>query len=459
MNNEFWNFNRINKNNIALIDESEHQITYEQLNDAIDQFILELPSFKSLIFLKVKNTYKSIVGYLACLRGGHPFLLIDSKIESSLLAQLIDIYEPNCLIEELTLTGLNKVRKIFHTDLAMLLSTSGSTGTPKLVRLSTQNIISNTLSIVEYLAISERDCAITMLPMNYSFGMSIINTHLCAGARIVLNDCHLFDQKFWERVKTYHVTTLTGVPFSYQLLKRLDYSRFDTSSVRYLTQAGGKLDVDTLRYFSEKCAALGQKFIVMYGQTEASPRISYVPAKKLSSKIGSIGIAVPNGRLFLNDSYDVEITTPFVEGQLTYSGPNVMLGYAENCLDLQKGNTQQNVLSTGDIGYFDDDQFFYITGRIKRFIKLFGLRISLDAIDNWLLKNEIQGIAVGKDDLLVICYELGAEKQATEARKKIACIFQINISHINTVIIDKIPRINGGKVDYKTLNSLAIDKS
>ena len=457
MNNKFWYFNHIDKKSTALINELDEPVTYQQLDDAIENFIERLPNYQILVFLKVQNTYKSIVGYLACLRSKNPFLLIDSKIENSFLTQLIETYSPNYLLEELTLKKLKEDKKTLHPDLAMLLSTSGSTGTPKLVRLSYENITSNTQSIVEYLGIRETDYTITTLPMSYSYGLSIINTHLHAGASIVIDGHNFFEQKFWDKVKRHNVVTMAGVPFSYQLLKKLNYSRFDTSSIRYLTQAGGKLDTATLRYFHQECETLKQQFIVMYGQTEASPRMSYVPANMAVEKLNSIGIAIPNGRLFLNDSDGTEITTPFVEGELTYIGPNVMLGYAENALDLQKGDQQNSLLATGDIGYFDEDSFFYITGRTKRFIKLFGLRISLDEIDSWLAKNNIKAVTVGKDDLLTICHELATQKLANETRKKTAKTFKINISCINVIIIDKVPRINGGKVDYKKLNSLAFN--
>ena len=454
MNNRFWCFEDIDKERIALINELNEPVTYQQLDDAIEIFIKALPKYQVLVFLKVKNTYKSIVGYLACLRSNNPFLLIDSKIEEALLLDLIDTYSPSYLLEELNLKQLNEGGYAFHSDVAMLLSTSGSTGTPKLVKLSYENITSNTRAIVEYLGIRENDCMITTLPMSYSYGLSLINTHLHVGGCIVINEYSFFEPKFWDKIKTYNVATLAGVPFSYQMLKRLDYSRFDTSSIRYLTQAGGKLDATTLCYFYQQCEALGQQFIVMYGQTEASPRISYLPAEVGKDKLNSIGVAIPNGRLFLTDSEGIEINTPFIEGELTYTGPNVMLGYAKGSIDLQTGDEQNGLLATGDLGYFDEDGFFYITGRTKRFIKLFGLRISLDRIDSWLLKHNIKAMTVGRDDLLVICYESTTEKLANETRKKVASTFKISIKSIKVVFIDEVPRINAGKVDYKRLNSL-----
>ena len=457
MNNEFWSFSHVNKNNIAFINEHSEPITYQQLNNAIENFIEKLPKHRILVFLKVQNSYNSVVAYLACLRSENPFLLIDSKIDNNLLTNLIASYSPNYLIDDLNLKLLSQKEIKLHPNLAMMLSTSGTTGTPKLVRLSRNNLLSNTGAIVQYLGIKESDCAITTLPMSYSYGLSIINTHLYAGACIVINENTFFEPIFWEKVNRYNVVTISGVPFSFQLLKKLDYSRFDTSSIRYLTQAGGKLDHETLRYFHQKCVTIGQEFIVMYGQTEASPRMSYVPANRLVDKIGSIGIAVPDGRLFINDKDGGEITTPFVEGEIVYTGENVMLGYAENSLDLQKGDAQNSLLHTGDLGHFDEDGFFYVTGRMRRFIKLYGLRISLDAIDNWLLQNKIKAITVGKDDLLVICQESTTPLLANKTRQKVARSFKINIHSIKVIIIDEVPRVNGGKVNYKQLNDVAFN--
>lgn len=452
---KFWFFNHIEQSNIALVTENGELVSYKKLQSDIDLFSKKLPSHRSLVFLRVQNTYLSIIAYLACLQNNHPFLPIDSQIDSILLTSLLELYQPNLIIHDGKIKQYSECRYELHSDLAMLLSTSGTTGSPKLVRLSHQNLICNTSDIIEYLQITSEDSVITTLPLSYSYGISIVNTHLGAGSKIVLNDFGIISREFWNKVETHKVSTFAGVPFTFQMLKKLKYKRFNTSNIRYLTQAGGKLDEDTLRYFNNECTDLGQNFIVMYGQTEASPRISFVPPKMLKNKMGSIGIAIPNGKIELRDSNYNVITEANSEGELIYIGNNVMMGYAEKTSELSLGDTHGNILYTGDLGYYDNDHYFYITGRAKRFIKLFGLRISLDAIDNWFSNNNIDAVCSGNDDNLIVCHE---DEQIDEIKIKnnLATRFKLNVNVIKFIYIKEIPRKNGGKINFQALNKLVI---
>ncbi|EGQ9325605.1 AMP-binding protein [Vibrio cholerae] len=452
MINEFWDFDGRDEGAIALITESLESVSYEQLESDIISFSKRLPQTRSLVFLSVGNDYNSVVSYLACLKKGYPFLILDIDLDESLKELLFEQYQPNLHIESGNIKVLNEDKHTLHTDLAMMMSTSGTTGSPKLVRLSRDNLSSNARSIQEYLNITPSDVAITTLPMSYSYGLSVINSHLASGACIVLNNDGILTREFWNKVSVYKVSTFSGVPFTFQMLKKLNYQRFKTDSIRYMTQAGGKLDSSTLEYFSGVCGDLNQEFIVMYGQTEASPRISYVPAEQLTNKIGSIGVPIPGGRLEVHVD-KVPTTKSFTEGEIVYFGDNVMMGYARCIDDLALGDTQGKSLCTGDIGYFDDDGYFYITGRAKRFIKLFGLRISLDQIDNWLAKKGLEAVSSGNDDGLVVFYV--KEPIAIDAIKlEIATEFKLNSNFIDFREIDEIPRKNGGKIDFKKINQL-----
>lgn len=446
MINEFWNFDGIDAGAIALVTENLEAVSYEQLESDVISFSKRLPQARSLVFLSVGNDYNSVVTYLACLKKGYPFLILDIDLDESLKEPLFEQYQPNLHIESGNIKVLNEDTYTFHKDLAMMMSTSGTTGSPKLVRLSRDNLSSNASSIQEYLNIPPSDVAITTLPMSYSYGLSVINSHLASGACIVLNNDGVLTREFWNKVATYKVSTFSGVPFTFQMLKKLNYQRFKTDSIRYLTQAGGKLDDSTLEYFSRVCGDLNQDFIVMYGQTEASPRISYVPAKQLANKIGSIGVPIPGGRLEVQVD-KVVTTSSFTEGEIIYSGDNVMMGYAECIDDLALGDTQGKLLCTGDIGYF------YITGRAKRFIKLFGLRISLDEIDNWLAKKGLESVSSGNDDGLVVLY-VKESIIIDEIKLELATEFKLNANFITFQEVDEIPRKNGGKVDFKKINQL-----
>lgn len=445
----FWQIN--DSNRIAIIDEEHRKISYSQLAFDIEKNIKLLPRSRSLVLLKASNTYKSLVNYLSCLNTNNPMIIVDRDLDSKLIHNLQKHYKVNLILDEHECINIEDLLHLSDKSLALMLSTSGTTGDPKLVRLSYKNISENSISISEYLNIKPSDIAITTLPMSYSYGLSVINSHLQKQACIVLNSEPIISKKFWTSIGDYNVTTFSGVPFTFEILKRLKYEKLNNSSINYLTQAGGKLNKDTLEYFFRLCKKLGQEFIVMYGQTEASPRISYLPFEDLDTKMGSIGIPIPNGALSISDSEGRDINKPFTEGEISYKGPNVMLGYATSTDDLSLGDTQNGILRTGDIGYFDPDNYFFITGRVKRFIKLFGLRVNLDSIDEWLTMNNYDAVSMGDDEHLKIYISRDQEKDKGNMLNQISSLFKINQKYISTVVVDDLPRNKSGKVKYKEL--------
>ncbi|MBY7995833.1 AMP-binding protein [Vibrio fluvialis] len=436
---------------IAIVDENNNHVSYGELARDVSSFASQFKAHKKLVFLLCANQYQTVVSYLACLDSQCPVLLLDSKIEDELLNVLLDTYNPNVIINA---TGeiviRHEVQLDIADDIALLMTTSGTTGSPKLVKLSEDNLKSNALAISEYLAITRDDCAITSLPFSYSYGLSVINSYLASTAKIVLTDDSLLSKDFWNKIKEHKVTSFAGVPYTFEMLKKLKYARFDTSSIRYVTQAGGRLDTETKRYMLSECLSKGQEFVVMYGQTEASPRISYVPFSKLENKIDSIGVAVPNGELFLLDSDGQYIECAGIEGEIFYRGPNVMLGYASNQQELASVEGAPTQLATGDLGYFDKDGFFYITGRTKRFIKIFGLRIGLDELEHWLRSSGYHAISTGEDNLLLVFTDdSGVDLDAL--KKVVSQKFGININYIKALFVDSYPRFSSGKINYKAL--------
>jgi acyl-CoA synthetase (AMP-forming)/AMP-acid ligase II len=363
---------------------------------------------------------------------------------------LLRLYQPNLIIEDLQINELSKNEIDLHPDLALLMPTSGSTGSPKFVQLSHANLIENAKSIIKYLKITSNDTAITSLPMYYSYGLSVINSHLFAGASIVLNNKSIISREFWNAIKDNAVTTFSGVPYTYQILKRLKYARFDTHSIKYLTQAGGALDIDTAKYFVSECSQRDQKFFIMYGQTEATARISYLPPHQFDNKPGSIGIPIPSGKITLHDKKGGVIKKPHSEGELVYHGKNVMLGYAQSQADLVKGDVQKSVLKTGDLGYFDEDRYFYITGRKKRFIKITGSRISLNEIERYLNKKDYTVIAGGQDDTLELAIS-GNQEMMSDIKAIVSTAFKINVNNIRSFCVNTFPRTSVGKIDYQKL--------
>jgi acyl-coenzyme A synthetase/AMP-(fatty) acid ligase len=335
-----------------------------------------------------------------------------------------------------------------NPDLALMLSTSGSTGSPKFVRQSYKNISGNTRSIVEYLNILGSDRAITTLPMSYTYGLSIINTHLYAGAALILTNRTLMEREFWNALKGYEATTFGGVPYTYEMLKKLRFGRMELPSLRYLTQAGGKLAPEICAEFMDICSGRGGKFIVMYGQTEATARMSYLPWERAPSKPGSIGVAIPGGKFSLKGDDGRVIKEPGVIGELIYRGDNVALGYAENRYELALGDEWGGVLETGDMAYFDDDGFYYVVGRKKRFLKIFGNRVNLDEVERLLKKSGEDCACGGADDSLRI---YTTADDAVALKQYVMRHTDINPAGFSVVKIAEIPKNSFGKILYSEL--------
>ena len=384
------------------------QLTYGDLRQDVAEMFM--PKQRSLILLLAQNRYECLVTYLAALQSGNPLLTADAGLNRELLRQLIATYRPAYVYAssaDVSLQGYelrtgssldvwertSKEPIALHESLALLLNTSGSTGSPKLVRLSRQNLQANADSIVSYLELSTTERPITSLPISYSYGLSVINSHLLAGATLVLTDHGVLRREFWDIIDQCSCTSFAGVPYSYQMLLQTGLLTKRGATLRTLTQAGGALGEAHIRQMHQLALQRGFKFFVMYGQTEATARISYVPFETLGEKAGSIGVAIPNGSLHVDDD----------TGELVYRGANVMLGYAECLEDLAKGDECGGVLRTGDLARQDDDGFFHITGRLKRFLKLFGKRFNLDEVEQIVQHRFGFPVACfGRDDLLMV---------------------------------------------------------
>ncbi len=467
MENKAFFFKRLEKygGRTALITAQEKPVTYRELTERADRLAQEIGR-RCLVFLACRNAEESVIGYAACLRNDIVPVMVSADIDAELLKNLLERYHPAFLWapedngafpgEEvyrdqhyvLRKTGLKEDYSL-SGDLALLLTTSGSTGSPKLVRQTRKNIQSNTDAIIEYLNIQPEDRAITTLPMNYTYGLSILNTHLCTGARIILTDATLLEKSFWTLFRNQGATTFGGVPYTYEILKKLRFGRMQLTSLRYITQAGGKLSKELAEEFNAVCEEKGIQLIVMYGQTEATARMSWLPWKDAKRKAGSIGIAIPGGRFSLIAGSGNELLGPDEVGELVYFGDNVTPGYAESRLDLAKPDENRGELHTGDMAKRDEDGFYYIVGRKKRFLKLFGSRVNLDETENLLKKEGIENVCAGRDDRMVV-FLTDPEKETAAAE---FLTNRTGISRGGFVIrhIDEIPRSESGKVLYSAL--------
>jgi acyl-CoA synthetase (AMP-forming)/AMP-acid ligase II len=432
-------------------------LTYPELSSRVSAIEAALATFgrRSLGLVLAENTVDSVAVYLAALRSGAPAMLSDAGLNPELFTRLVAAYRPDWIFssqgsiavngyEPMESPGPHLLRRLvardreLHPELALLLSTSGSTGSPKLVRLARRNLEANAESIAEYLALSPAERPITSLPMSYSYGLSVINSHLLAGATLVLTGRGVLQKEFWAAFREHRCTSLAGVPYTYQMLLKLRLLEKELPSLRTLTQAGGRLDPMYIEQVHRIAAERGWRFYVMYGQTEASARIAYVPPDDLHRKVGSIGIAIPGGSLRVDE-----------DGELVYSGPNVMLGYAECEADLARGDESRGVLRTGDLGREDEEGFFFITGRRKRFLKLFGQRFNLDEAERVLAAHlEAPVACLGSDDQLSIVVA-GTPEHASAARGLVSELFGIHHSAVTARAVDSLPVNANGKTDYE----------
>ena len=418
------------KNNIALIDK-EGFITYTQLEELVSNFSIE---GKKLIAIEMKPTIEHIAFYLGALRKGHSVLMIDANLDKTLKENIYKAYQPNFIFKD-KLIEFNKKELKIYKDLALLLPTSGSTGSIKYVRLTKKNLYANAISIINYLPINSEDRAITNLPLHYSYGLSVLHTHLLVGGSIYLTNNSIITKEFWSEFEENKITNFNGVPFHYEMLERIGFLKKSYPFLRFLTQAGGKLNETLVRKFGEYAKKNNIKFFVMYGQTEATARISYLPSEFVLKKPSSIGIAIPKGEMFIQS------------GEICYKGENVMLGYANGAEDLAKGDELKGVLKTGDLGYQDEDGFFYVKGRAKRFIKIYGNRVNLDVIEEFLKNCNKSVVVLGDDNKIMIC----SLKNDKEIIDLVAKKFKFNKKIISLKVVNKFITKTNGKIDYQKM--------
>jgi acyl-CoA synthetase (AMP-forming)/AMP-acid ligase II len=411
---------------------------------------------RSLVLCLCRRDVASVVGYLGAVRAGHAVALLDADANSELTSALIDRYRPAFIVypnggqtPAIRQTRATSGPKIAE-ELAVLLSTSGTTGSPKLVRLGHPNIEANAGSIATYLGLDEHERAIQSLPIHYSYGLSVLHSHLAVGASVILTPHSIMRPDFWADAARWGATSFAGVPYSYAVLERtgLLHSAMP-STMRSLTQAGGRLAPESIIRLHELMTARGGQLWVMYGQTEATARISYVPPEALPEKAHTIGIPIPGGQLSIR-SGDEEVAERDVEGELVYRGSNVMLGYAEHHRDLALGDELHGELRTGDLGAIDADGFFRLTGRTKRIAKIYGLRVNLDEIEAAACAHGPVAAVDGGGQILLWRVE-GQTIPPDELRRAVAGRFGLNSRAFEVRDIDSLPLKGSGKVDYDAL--------
>ncbi|MES2774856.1 MAG: AMP-binding protein [Bacteroidota bacterium] len=410
-------------------------------------------------FLYVDNSANSLIAFFQFYVAGAVLALLPKNLQQERKDVLEATYNPLIIFDESRPTINNYVSETsgllsWHqspipghqspiaTQIKILLSTSGTTGSPKLVKLSEENLLANADSILGFLPIQESDIAPLNLPVYYSYGLSVLTTHALAGGTMVCGLADVIQKEFWLQWEQFAFTSLAGVPFSYEMLNRLGFFKKDLPSLRYFTQAGGKLNKDLVVKAATYAAETGKQFFVMYGQTEATARMSWLPPGETLAKPTSIGIAIPGGKF----SVDSETN------ELLYSGKNVFGGYAETKADLSSFEPE-DFLRTGDVATMDEDGFVYITGRMKRFVKLFGNRIGLDEMED-IIKNTfgMQPVCCnGVEDKFLLISHTSSVVDEKVITAFLFTGFGIHPTAIRWNALAALPLTANGKIDYQQI--------
>ncbi|MEX5636788.1 AMP-binding protein [Parafrankia sp. FMc2] len=438
---------------------------------------------RRLVLVAAANTTDILVMYLAALSAGHVVLLAPGDNAMS-VDTLVEAYDPDVVVRPVGAVARTERRRVgsahtLHPELALLLSTSGSTGSPKLVRLSYANLQANAESIAEYLGIGPGDRAATTLPMSYCYGLSVIHSHLVRGATLILTSMSVVDRGFWELFRAARATSLAAVPYTFDLLDRVGFDGMALPHLRYVTQAGGRLAPDRVARYARLGQRQGWDLVVMYGQTEATARMAYLPPHLAVTHPHAIGVPVPGGSFRLEpvaedtrgaaDADDV--------GELVYSGPNVMMGYAHTAADLALGRTLDE-LRTGDLARRTAEGLYEIVGRRTRFGKLFGLRIDLQHVEDMLAGHGFRGCCATDDGALHVVMEgtapvagagvagagpvAGADvAAAASVQQLVARTCRLPESAVRIHHRETLPRLANGKLDLVAVQGVvrAADKA
>lgn len=425
-----------------------HSVSYAELARRVADTARSFGPDRRLIALEAENTLASVVVYLAALSSGNPLLILPTGDGAEALVQA---YDPDIVVRASDGEAVPEVRREesrhdLHPDLALLLSTSGSTGSPKLVRLSADSVQANAAAIAQYLHLRPSDTAATTLPLSYCYGMSVVNSHLLVGASLELTDLSVVDPCFWELARAAEVTSFAAVPYTFDLLERVGFEHMNLPSLRYITQAGGRLDPDRVRSYAEMGQRQGWDLFVMYGQTEATARMAYLPPDQAAEHPHAIGVPVPGG------SFRLEPVPGLDDCELVYTGPNVMLGYAERPGDLALGRVITE-LHTGDLARRGTEGLYEIVGRRSRFVKIVGLRVDLGQVERLLADLGVTAAATGSDDIVVAAVE-GSHDLPLIA-KALAQDLGVPRAAVELRSVQAIPRLVNGKPDYPAVLALA----
>ena len=400
--------------------------------NAFGRYFQEICSHKGdRVILASENSFFWVSAYLGILRAGLICVPLPTSIPSEDLAEVIAVTDPGVVVAQTkfaakhsttlgavhlitneaeieqwsgpTQTPLANIEKeqptsaspccdVADSDLAALMFTSGSTGKPRGVMVSHRNIIANTESIIQYLGLTESDRMMTVLPFHYCFGTSLLWTHLRVGASLILESRFMYPEAVLQRMLETECTGFAGVPSHFQiLLRNSSLRKKNFPHLRYIQQAGGALAPVFVRNLME--ALPNTQIFIMYGQTEATARLSYLHPEYLDKKLGSVGKEIPGVTLRVVDK-NSQMVQPGEVGEIVAGGENIALGYWRDPVETER-KFRNGELHTGDLATIDTEGFIYIVDRAEDFLKCGGKRVSCREIEHQLLKcDEVFEVAV-----------------------------------------------------------------
>jgi long-chain acyl-CoA synthetase len=436
--------------------------SYTQLARAVEMTAARLRlRHKGLVFLHSEPDVAGLVCYLGNLRAGNAVHLSTTRVDHPAVQTLVARYQPELILWKSgcpgsgvqehyevvdPIGGYQALRRIRvdapapHNHLALVLSTSASTGTSKFVRLSLQGINAACSQVAEALQMTTSDRGLAYLPLGYVYGLSVVNSHLYAGGSLVVDKRASADRMFWKTMEDCAVTTLPGVSLTYEFMRQVGAELPPLRSLRKLLHSGDRLAPSMVSWIRTHFGSRGVETFLMYGQTEASGRISVLPPSWLDRAAGSVGLPVKFGRVSI-----------CADREVVYCGPNVMLGYAAGREDLCRADELQGRLYTGDSGYLDERGLLYITGRLSRLCKINGHRVSLDDVEAYF--HDVGAVAVVAGEGCIVIFFVDAEdiirmramRFAGEAALPPQCIVLRRVSTL--------PRTSSGKISYSALMS------
>jgi len=419
---------------------------------------------KALVLCAGDRDLPTVLAYLAALRLGHAVAFLPASDE------IVSAYQPEFVVPAPgsgdglaglgyrpagePVAGMTVFRRDsrpageIYREMALLLGTSGSTGSPKAVRLSYSGLAGNTAAVIGALGITAAERAPTTLPITHAYGLSVLNSHLLAGAGVVLGGGSPLSLATWDHLVRSGATSFAAVPVTYAGFGPAHAGLLGRSTIRTMTQSGARLGDDLAMRLVRMMDQRGGRFFVMYGQTEATSRIARLDPAELPRRLGSVGTAVPGGTITIRPA-PVRARAVPGEGAVCYRGPGVMLGYAAGRADLCRG-PEVDVLDTGDLGYLREG-YLYLTGRAKRIVKVLGVRTSLDDLERMVERpGHPAAVICGADEVV---YLVGAGDAAVheQQRRELAGLLGVPGRHVVFRQVGCLPRTPGGKVDYRRL--------